>query len=398
MTLSIYLAQVLLVVVMAQLLLLRKSWILRSQTFLWGIAVAVIAIRYGITDQLNFYSNDQRFHVQVVMSVAEQFTPIDLDWISTGRLPFVLPGWVLYAFGLSPTLALKTVSLVCLLRLTDTILKVARPATTGSSMRIAILTACGTMGVFFSSLALRETMMMLVTTRLMLSRSLPNKLVLFLIMFLLRSHLAVSLAAAYLLVTLWKTFRNKREEGVISTVCLLSFSSTCGYLLYSLGQSRLFGVQVFGHSWGIEPVTRIISNYVGLQFLTVNSETIQQSITTLLLLRLVLFETVLVPTLFTWLVLTRPHLLSIDETIMMVGFAIYVGLVTNTDFNSFRQNIPFMPVMGLCAITILNRSKSKADNEWILLSPAYDRELLASASGVDERGVKDWNSVTRVTQ
>jgi len=25
----------------------------------------------------------------------------------------------------------------------------------------------------------------------------------------------------------------------------------------------------------------------------------------------------------------------------------YIGLVTNTEFNSFRQNIPFMAVMGI---------------------------------------------------
>jgi len=38
--------------------------------------------------------------------------------------------------------------------------------------------------------------------------------------------------------------------------------------------------------------------------------------------------------------------------LITTSFSIYVGLVTNTDFNSFRQNIPFMPVMGLVILAM----------------------------------------------
>ena len=106
---------------------------------------------------------------------------------------------------------------------------------------------------------------------------------------------------------------------------------------------------VFGHTWGISPVLRIASNFVGLQFLTVRESTVEFSITSLLLLRLLLSETLLIPVFFTVTVLmNRRHTLLMQSVVW--SFGIYVGIVTNTDFNSFRQNIPFMPVMGLVVL------------------------------------------------
>ncbi|MFZ9772053.1 MAG: hypothetical protein ACO3D1_07800, partial [Ilumatobacteraceae bacterium] len=91
------------------------------------------------------------------------------------------------------------------------------------------------------------------------------------------------------------------------------------------------------------------SNFVGLQFLTVRESTVEFSITSLLLLRLLLSETLLIPVFFTVTVLmNRRHALLMQS--VMWSFGIYVGIVTNTDFNSFRQNIPFMPVMGLVVL------------------------------------------------
>jgi len=120
--------------------------------------------------------------------------------------------------------------------------------------------------------------------------------------------------------------------------------------VFSFGLQYQSGIgDVFGHTWGISPVLRIASNYVGLQFLTVRESTVELSITSLLLLRLLLSETIIIPLLLTTVViLTRRHTLLMQS--VMWSFGIYVGIVTNTDFNSFRQNIPFMPVMGLVVL------------------------------------------------
>ncbi|MFZ9623053.1 MAG: hypothetical protein ACO3B6_05430, partial [Ilumatobacteraceae bacterium] len=61
---------------------------------------------------------------------------------------------------------------------------------------------------------------------------------------------------------------------------------------------------------------------------------------------------------FTGVVLVRPHRATANTRLVLVAFSIYVGLVTNTDFNSFRQNIPFMAVMGLVILHHTQRSPS----------------------------------------
>ena len=73
------------------------------------------------------------------------------------------------------------------------------------------------------------------------------------------------------------------------------------------------------------------------------------STTSLLLLRVLLSETIVIPILFTISVLLARRQSLLMQSVMW-SFGIYVGIVTNTDFNSFRQNIPFMPAMGLVAL------------------------------------------------
>ncbi|MGA1387504.1 MAG: hypothetical protein ACO33D_04170, partial [Ilumatobacteraceae bacterium] len=80
-----------------------------------------------------------------------------------------------------------------------------------------------------------------------------------------------------------------------------------------------------------------------------------------LLLRILFSETIIIPTLFTWLILVRPHLATANTRLVLVAFSIYVGLVTNTDFNSFRQNIPFMTVMGF---VILHHTQRHPSSEY----------------------------------
>ena len=66
-----------------------------------------------------------------------------------------------------------------------------------------------------------------------------------------------------------------------------------------------------------------------------------------LALRILLPETILIPLGFMLTLLLRPSATTTVGRTALVSLAMYVGLVTNTDFNSFRQNIPFMAVMGV---------------------------------------------------
>lgn len=353
MTISLYLLQVAFVGGLLSLLLRNSHWVLRVQVLIWTVATALIAARYGLIEQLNFYSNDQRYHTEVVQAFTQRLG--DVDFLMTGsRLPYTLPAFVLYSVGLHPTLALKTVSLVCLLLLTSSLRPLLANKRRKSQASILLITGCGAIGLFYSVLAMRETMMMLVVTRIFLSRSPAERALLILCTYLLRPHLAVSLVLALVLTWMWRQSRATKKE----TPLTVSFITVCGlligYHMYSFGLTALYGVaDTFGHKWGIEPITRIASNYVGLQFLTARSETVEFSIRSLLLLRIFLSETILIPTLFTLLVFSKSHRLGTLHTSVLLGFSIYVSLVTNTDFNSFRQNIPFMPIMGLTVLYLL---------------------------------------------
>jgi hypothetical protein len=120
----------------------------------------------------------------------------------------------------------------------------------------------------------------------------------------------------------------------------------------------------FGHQFGLRPVARIFANFVGLQFLASSSTTIEFSIAQLLMARIPFSETIIIPILFTALTVAGRHITRRSKWILW-SFSIYVGLVTNTDFNSFRQNLPFMPIMGLCIVgkfQALRQSKSPSSS------------------------------------
>ena len=348
-----YYLQVLLIMGCLLVLFRRDSVFLQIQILVWSIGVCFITWRFGLTEQLDFYSNDQSFYTTVVEELSTaQFTP-DLDWwISSAKLPFTIPAAIFAALGVHPGLALKTVSLLCLLILTKLVLREHEPNRPTQTLKLLFLTACGGIGMFYSLLALRETMLMMLVTYFVLSAVSQRKLLTILLIFLLRPHLAAALVVAALVDLLIHRYQRRDSINSIEVLSLTVGGTVLGYLLYSVGiaQTQTGEWQTYGHSWGIPVVTRIISNYFGLQFLTARSETVEYSLQSLLVLRVILSETIMIPSLFTILILTRPYSSSRHSRFVLLAFSIYVGLVTTTDFNSFRQNIPFMSVMGLVVL------------------------------------------------
>ena len=355
MSLTLYLVQVIGIALVLLVLVRQQSWVLQAQVIVWSIATATLAIRFGLVEQLVIYSNDQRYHHGVVRKFSENLLLIDVDWwMSYSRFPYTLPAVALHGVGIEPTLALKTVSLVCLLLLTKDVLSAIRPVNRRRVVLSLLLTACGTIGLFFSVLALRETMLMLLATRFVRTASPVSRLIAALLLLVLRSHLAASLVVGALLVWVYHHLRTHKRETVLTVATAIGGGSLIGWWLYNYGLTFTYGLQgFFSHSWGISPITRIASNYFGLQFLTARSETVKFSLLSLLLLRLVLVETIIIPSLFTLLVITRPQLMNRQRMFILTSFAIYVGLATNTDFNSFRQNIAFMPIMGLAILSMI---------------------------------------------
>ena len=365
MTEELYVVQTLLVASVLIGLCWRESIILRLQILVWGTGVIALAVRFGLTEQLNFYSNDQRFYTSVVNELSTQRFSPDIDWwLNSAKIPYTLPASILAAIGIDPTLALKTISLSCLLLLTRHVLTRLEPRPLTPAVASLFLTACGGIGMLYSLLALRETMMMLLVTRFVTTASPANRVLMLLLIFLLRPHLAAALLVAAIITIVWEQLQLRRMTSELGHLGVIITSSLFGNLLFSYGSwTQGTGFEFTQGRWSISTATRIASNFVGLQFVTARSETIEFSVGALLLLRILFSETIIIPALFTGVVLVRPHPATANTRLVLVAFSIYVGLVTNTDFNSFRQNIPFMTVMGLVILHHMRREPLESTSE-----------------------------------
>lgn len=348
MTTSLYVIQ--LVVISALLFVVFRDAhrVMRLQLLAWLVLTTLICIRYGLVEQANFYSNDQRYHVSVVEAIVFDGVPLDVDWwLSASRIPYTMPAAILVLTGIGPILALKTVSLIYLLLTTRLLLTKFQELNLRGSLGAVYIMALGGIGVFFSSLALRETSMMFFAAVVFTNSSLSSRLMALTMLTLLRPHLAAAILIGYLMVFVLRRLKERGDTwSPIHAVYVMIFGPIIGYVLFSIGFQYQTGVaNIFGHSFGLRPVARIASNFVGLQFLTSYAESLEFSLPNLILARLIFSETIFIPLLLTTVALSTRRLDQLGQWTLW-SFAIYVGLVTNTEFNSFRQNVPLMPIMG----------------------------------------------------
>ncbi len=351
---TMYLAQVALIGGLFSWFIRHEALIIRLQVVTWTLGVTAIALRFGLGDQLDFYSNDQSFYSGKVQSFSIAGIPWDVDvWLGS-KTPYTVAALPLALAGVHPTLALKTVSLICLLMLTRSVLHTGRSTTLKNQIITLWLTASGSIGTFFSLLALRETMMMFFVHRFVTSKSLATRGVSLIALYLLRPHLAAAVFVAEVVMTAWRLVRGGLKLGAAESLTLIAFGVVLGTTLFSWGVGGSSNLRTpFSGGWGIPQAVRVASNFVGLQFLTVREETVEFSITRLLLLRLVLNETIVIPVAFTVVCLFFYRQLNDRARFTLLAFTIYSSVVIGTDFNSFRQNIPFMPLMGLVVLGVI---------------------------------------------
>ena len=351
---TMYLAQVALIGGLFSWFVRNDTLVIRLQVLIWTLGVAAIAWQFGLVEQLNFYSNDQRYYSEIVQWFSTSGIPWGIDVLLGSKTPYTFAALPLALAGIHPTLALKTVSLVCLLVLTRSVLDANCSRTHKDQIITLWLTACGAIGTFFSLLALRETMMMLFVYRFATSRSLATRGASLIALYLLRPHLAAAVFTAEVVMAVWRVVRGRLNLGTAETPSLIAIGVILGTTLFTWGVGGTSGIRTpFSGGWGIEQAVRVASNFVGLQFLTVPEETVNYSLTRLLLLRLVLNETIVIPVAFTVLCLFLYRQLNDRARFTLLAFTIYSSVVIGTDFNSFRQNIPFMPLMGLVVLGVI---------------------------------------------
>jgi hypothetical protein len=187
----------------------------------------------------------------------------------------------------------------------------------------------------------------------------------------LKPHLAIALLFGIVALLLFNLFKTKVQ--LFSAFIFLIFSFVVGSISYSIGaffKDRFFpGLpnEILSQA----KISQLSLNFSGLQFFTLIND--KNSIVAtpthfLLLSRIVLFDTFLIPLSFVFVSLFFLRQLKKEAFVIFMSFVFYLGLVSQTDFNSTRQNIPFLAAMGIVAVVNIEAALRSPRKE-LLLQP-----------------------------
>jgi hypothetical protein len=329
---------------------------------LWAIGVSLIYFRYGPIGQWSFYQNDQYWHWKIVAQLIPQgINFLSVDQLNDLRIPYALPAYLMSTVGFDVTLSLKFVSLVSLV-LTHKIANdyLSRFISRTEVKHLWILTS--PFLVFFSMLALRETTMALLVAVVFF---LPNPTVKICSLFLvgiLRPHLAVAIIFGF--VWGWLMKRAPRSWYLTTVAASALIPIWVGTLGFSVGNFLLHNLplQLYQDLFLKSQITQVFSSFVGLQFLTVAYQTVEYTTQSILLIRLIFPEIVLVPLLFTsTLLIYKPELTQLKLTIFS-AFVFFVAVSSGTEYLSVRQTLPFFPILAVVVIrTYAKEAVAKLD-------------------------------------
>ena len=317
---------------------------------IWLIGVIVIYARYR-ADQVLFYSNDQLFHQDVI----EYYLPVEgiqINRLISMRYLITVPVYLVSLLGFNAMLIIKFFQLSALLLVYSQAKKfMSEQFLTIKFWQLPLI--AGPILVFMSLLSLRDVLLAYFAL-LFVSSSARNSRILALGgAFLLRPHLGVALAVGYILSILYSRWKPKFQSIAFSVVALLSYG--LGTISYWIGAVIQQGADFATPRTVFTQLkfSQLAANFFGLQFLALNNPDraiVDASTIALLFSRLVFFDTLLVPMLFLIAVFQHPEFLTKQKVLTFHAFLFFYGVVSQTSFNSTRQNIPFLACMGLLAV------------------------------------------------
>ena len=322
---------------------------LAAMVAFWVIGVCFIYFRYGAVAQLWFYQNDQIWHWKLVDAWIQLRPEYTLDGFNFLRVPYTVPALMLHLIGFNDILSLKFVSLV------SAVLnyKIVRSylEESGISIRpIHIYAFSGPFILFFSLLALRETTMLLFVSIVFFRKNLPGRVIALIALGVLRPHLAVAIAFGFA----WGWFMARApRRWYLATVAITAlvpiWIGTVGFSLGNLIINKL-PMQLYQDFFLKSQITQVFSSFVGLQFLTVAYQTVEYTTQSILLIRLIFPEIVLVPLLFTSTLLIYKQELTQLKLTIFSAFVFFVAVSSGTEYLSVRQTLPFFPILAIVVI------------------------------------------------
>jgi hypothetical protein len=317
---------------------------------IWLIGVIAIFARYR-NDQVLFYSNDQLFHFRVIDYYLPQ-EGLSLEGIIGLRYLLTIPVYLISLLGFNAMLVIKFFQLCALLLIYGRSQQfMSEQSLTIRFWQLPFIS--GPLLMFMSLLSLRDVLLAYFALLFVSTKDYKCRLIGISGAFLLRPHLGVALAFGFILTNVYSQWKPKFPGIALSVIALFSYATgTIGYWIGAVIQK---GVNFDSPRTVFSQIkfSQLAANFLGLQFLSLNNpddQIVASSTITLLISRLVFFETVLIPALFLIVIFQHARFLSKQKFLTMQAFMFFYGVVSQTSYNSTRQNIPFLTCMGLLAV------------------------------------------------
>ena len=316
----------------------------------WLIGVIAIFTRYG-EGQVYFYSNDQDGHRQVI----EYYLPEEgfhLSAFISLRYLVTIPVYVISLLGFNAMLVIKFFQLLSLLEIYRSSKRYLAKLQIDIKLWHTVLFA-GPIMIFMSLLALRDVLLALFVIKFMFETSPKRRAISLIFAFLLRPHLGVALIIGELISLIYIQLKPRFQ---MLNLCIISLSTYIfGSITYWFGSFVQQGTDIKQPENVFTQLkfTRMLANFFGVQFLTLRGDAdtvVALSNAALLMSRLVFLDTFLIPILFLYVLFAHVKYLSQTKISLFLSFMFFYGVVSQTTFNSTRQNIPFLTCMGVLAV------------------------------------------------
>lgn len=354
-----YLFQILVLVGLCAVLQLRSKTLdlyVIALLSIWTVGVFAIFYKYGV-DQVLFYSNDQVYFKGVIEAIPEFGVQFSLWNLGGGDYPITLPALLLTKLGFDTVLAVKFLQLVALLFIYHD----GRKILNRYGINVVgwhLIFFCGPLFLFMSMLGLRDLVIAYFVMQFFFAKAPTIRIIALLATFMFRPHLFIALIVGWAVGMIWSNKIPRFYYFLISALVVGMYFF--GALAYHFGGAIQNGMplttakDIFSQT----KFSRLAANFLSLQFLTLG-DSAKLSFAKLLTTRLVFIDTFLIPGFFLFTLLKPSKKWSGLRLQIFASFIFFYGIISQTPYNSSRQNIPFLLVMGLaCLITspILNKS------------------------------------------
>jgi hypothetical protein len=332
----------------------------------WAIVTILIFFKYK-QDQVLFYSNDQQWHKTLIYDYLGHGLHFNLNEIMGARYVITLPAFIASKFGIDPILAIKMIQLVFLILTYKEGKRFIERNNVVFKLWQTIFFV-GPTSIFLSTLALRDLVIVFFTTQIFLRNSIHRKITGTIVVFLLRPHLVVAIFIGWILTQIIS--RRSRRLSLSVLLGTSVFAYVIGTISYIVGANVQNGIPL---RMPVEVFTqykfvRMFANFAGLQFLTLGATVVRLSTTQLLLTRVIFIDTFLISITFLVLILRRSGQIDDLRVHVLLSFMLFFGLASQSDWNSSRQNLPFLTVMGLTSVVDIMRVRQRVENH--VLEPA----------------------------